>query len=105
MAMDPLKRAKLEADLLDHMRRTRSINVETIVNGKPVEYVAARSYIQGEMVYFAAMDEGPDEIFVFKMNAVAAVAMAIHVLEIAQSLFPDSVELNVQLTPPRLKQH
>jgi hypothetical protein len=105
MAMDPKKFALLERKMLDHKQRTR-IPLRSVQNAKNIlDYVAAHVERSGDNIYISVMDEGPTNVHSLRFNAVAAMNMAVDVLEAVKDLFPDVLRIEARRMPPKEEQH
>ena len=96
MAMDPKKRIDLEAKIQDCRNRVRIPRGSVLNARNPIrEYVAVQVERHGEDIYLSAIEEERNTVKVssLKLNAVAAMQMAVDVLEAVKDLFPDTLQI------------
>jgi hypothetical protein len=106
MPMSPKKRAALETKMTDHLNRVR-ISPTGIRNAGAAERVAVKVMRDGEDIYLAAIDEGPKNVAGLRINAVAALNMALNVLEALKEIFPGTLQIEAiqHPVPPKGQQH
>lgn len=99
MRFDEKRKMEAESRLLHLLKLMRPISARTVINSPAPDCGAVKAMLDGETFYFAACTDDTNR-FAFKMNAVAARAMAVSILSQANVLFPEDV-VHEQKRPPQ----
>jgi hypothetical protein len=100
MALDPKKRWTQEATFLDRLERMSTIRLAGLRELKLDQAVATSVFRDGDEFYCALMGKRGKRVLVTRLNAVAAVTMALAILRGAEALFPGELEMEDEALSP-----